>query len=29
VGGMNWIEVAQDRNWWWALLNVVMNVQVA
>jgi len=27
-GGMDWIEVAQDRNRWWALVNVVMNVRV-
>ena len=23
--GMDWIDVAQDRYRWWALLNVVMN----
>jgi hypothetical protein len=24
--GREWIQVAQDRNWWWALVNVVMNL---
>ena len=24
-GGMDWIELAQDRNRWWSLVNVVMN----
>ena len=27
-GGMDWIELAQDRDRWWALVNVVMNLQV-
>ena len=27
-GGMNWIELAQDRDRWWALVNVVMNLWV-
>jgi hypothetical protein len=27
-GGMNWIELAQDRDRWQALVNVVMNLQV-
>jgi hypothetical protein len=26
--GMDWINVAQDRNRWWAFLNVVMNLHV-
>jgi len=26
--GMDWIAVAQDKDRWWALVNVVMNVQV-
>jgi hypothetical protein len=24
--GMDWIELAQDRDRWWALVNVVMNL---
>jgi hypothetical protein len=27
-GGMDWIELAQDRDLCWALVNVVMNLQV-
>ena len=27
-GGMEWIDLAQDRNWWRALVNVVMNLWV-
>ena len=27
-GGMVWIELAQDRERWWALVNVLMNLQV-
>jgi hypothetical protein len=26
--GMNWIWLAQDRDWWGALLNVVINPRV-
>jgi hypothetical protein len=25
-GGMNWIDVAQDRDHWMALVNTVMNL---
>ena len=27
-GGMDWIELAQDKDRWRALLNAVMNLQV-
>jgi hypothetical protein len=27
-GGMDWIDLAQDRDRWWAVVNVVMNLWV-
>jgi hypothetical protein len=27
-GGMDWIDVAQDRDQWRALVNTVMNIRV-
>jgi hypothetical protein len=27
-GSMDWIDLAQERNRWQALVNVVMNLQV-
>jgi len=26
LGGMDWIDLAQDREKWWALMNVVMTL---
>jgi hypothetical protein len=27
-GSRDWIDLAHDRNRWWALLNAAMNLQV-
>jgi hypothetical protein len=27
--GMDEIDLAQDRDWWWAVVNAVMNLQVS
>jgi len=27
-GGVDWIDLAQDRDRWWALLNAVMKLRV-
>jgi hypothetical protein len=27
-GGMDWIELAQDRDRWWEIVNAVMNLRV-
>jgi len=29
VGDMDWIELDQDRDRWWALVNAAMNLRVA
>jgi hypothetical protein len=26
LGVVEWIHLAQDRDWWWALMNAVMNL---
>ena len=26
--GMDWIELAEDRDRWWTLVNVVMNLRI-
>ena len=28
VGGMDWINLAQDRDRWWALLDAIMILEV-
>ena len=27
-GGMDWIELAEDRDRWWTVVNAVMNLRV-
>jgi hypothetical protein len=27
-GGMDWIDLAQDRDRWWAIVNAVMNLRI-
>jgi hypothetical protein len=29
INGLNWIQLVQDRVQWWALVNMVMNLQVS
>ena len=29
VRGMNWIDLAEDRDRWQALVNAVMNLQIS
>jgi hypothetical protein len=26
--GVDWIHLVQDRDWWWALVNTVINLWV-
>jgi len=28
MGGMDWIDVAEDKDRWWAFVNVVVNLRV-
>jgi hypothetical protein len=28
VGGVDWIHLVQNRNWWWDPANTVMNLKV-
>jgi hypothetical protein len=28
-GGTNWIDLSQDRDRWWAVVNALMYIQVA
>jgi hypothetical protein len=27
-GNVDWIQLAQDKDWWWAIVNAVMNLRV-
>jgi hypothetical protein len=27
-GGVDWINVAQEKDWWWAFANMVMNHRI-
>jgi hypothetical protein len=29
IGDVDWIHLAQDRDWWRALMNTVMNLRVS
>jgi len=26
--GVNWMHLTLDKDWWWTLVNTVMNLQV-
>jgi hypothetical protein len=28
LGDVDWIRLAQDRDWWWAVVSAVMNLWV-
>jgi hypothetical protein len=28
-GGIDWVDLFQDRDQWWALVNTVMNLRVS
>jgi hypothetical protein len=28
LGGVDWIRRSQDRDWWWAVVSAVLNLQV-
>jgi hypothetical protein len=28
MGGMDWIDMAQDRDRWWVVVSAVMNLRV-
>jgi hypothetical protein len=29
TGGMDWIDLAQDRKRWWAVVKAVMNLRIS